>query len=76
MADPLTELQRIISEKDARILQLETEVARLRPPPPPTPTLDGVFMAPSLAETARLIDIALTAYPKLRPKACDHERLI
>jgi hypothetical protein len=71
----LAELQRVISEKDARIAALEAELQRLRPAPL-IAALDGPYVVPSPAETARLIDITLSAYPKLRSKACDHERLI
>jgi hypothetical protein len=74
--DPLTEQRLMLAARDARIAQLEAEVARLRPSPPPVATIDGPFMPPDLAQTAKLIDITVSAYPKLRPRAVDHERFI
>jgi hypothetical protein len=72
----VVELQHIVNERDARIAALEAEVARLRPPPPPPPTIDGEFRVPSTPDVARLCDIALTRYPRLRPKAVDHEKFL
>jgi hypothetical protein len=70
------ELQTALAERDREIVSLKAELARLRPAPPPLPTVDGPFQVPSPAEVAKLIDIAVSAYPRLRPKSCDHERLI
>jgi hypothetical protein len=69
------EMTKALAERDARIAALESEILRLRPAAP-LATLEGAYVAPDLAATARLIDIVLTRYPVLRPKACDHERFI
>jgi hypothetical protein len=71
----LDEMTKALAERDARIAQLESEVARLRPVAP-LATLDGPFVVPDLAATAKLIDIVLTKYPVLKPKAVDHERFV
>jgi hypothetical protein len=71
MAEPLTDIQRA----NARIAELEAEIARLRPAAP-VATLEGPFVTPHAAQVAKLIDLTLTRFPVLRPKGTDHERFV
>jgi hypothetical protein len=76
--DTLTELQRVIVEKDARITVLEAELQRLRPPSLfPTAAsyrdrqttvayMKNAVVLPTADELRRLEEIVLRAYPKLQ----------
>ena len=51
----LDELQRALAERDAEIGRLTAEIERLAGPPRPEARLDGPYIAPSMAQTRRLI---------------------
>jgi hypothetical protein len=70
----LDELQRALAERDAEIGRLTAEIERLAGPPRPEARLDGPYIAPSMAQTRRLIALVHAAYPNLRPSDDDREK--
>jgi hypothetical protein len=74
MTDDATRLAALEAEsaaKDVLITELQSELARLRPPPPEPARIDGPFVMPSAQQMGRLIEAVLLKYPVLRDNRID-----